>query len=67
MMTMKLATHAMARITPGGTCGRVTGSAETDGAEVFPGWGMAETPSGSMSWFPDLLNKFKLNKFKLFS
>jgi hypothetical protein len=51
MMTMKLAMHAMARIMPGGTRGRVTGSAETDGAEVFPGWDMAETPSGSVSWF----------------
>jgi hypothetical protein len=56
--------HAMARITPDGTRGRVTGSAETDGAEMFPGWDMAETPSGSVL-VPDLLNKFKLNKFKL--
>jgi hypothetical protein len=56
--------HAMARITPGGTRGRVTGSAETDGAEMFPGWDMAETPSGSVL-VPDPLNKFKLNKFKL--
>ena len=39
MMTMKLATHAMARITPGGTCGRVAGSAEAGGAAVVPGVG----------------------------
>jgi hypothetical protein len=37
MMTMKLATHAMARIMPDGTCGRTFGSAEAGGAAVVPG------------------------------
>jgi hypothetical protein len=66
-MTMKLARQAMARVTPGGTCGRVTGSTETGGAAAVPGWDMAATPFGRVSSVPDLLNKFKLNKFKLFS
>jgi hypothetical protein len=64
---MKLAMHAMARITPGGTCGRVTGSAETGGAAAVPGWDMTATPFVKETSVPDLLNKFKLNKFKLFS
>jgi hypothetical protein len=67
MMTMKFATHAMARMTPGGTCARAAraaGSAGVAGATVVLEWDMTATPSGRSSVL-DLLNKFKLNKFKL--
>ncbi len=46
MMTMKLATHAMARMTPGGTCGRAPGPAEAAGAAAVLRWDMTATPSG---------------------
>ena len=49
MMTMKLATHAMARIMPDGTCGRAPGSAKAGGAAVVPGWDMTATPFWSVS------------------
>jgi type II secretory pathway predicted ATPase ExeA len=42
---------AMARITPGGTCGRVTGSAATGGAAAVRGWDMTATPSGGSRRF----------------
>jgi hypothetical protein len=38
-----------------------------DGVTAVPGWDMTATPFGKASSVPDLLNKFKLNKFKLFS
>ena len=47
MMTMKLATHAMARTTPDGTCRRAAGSARAVGAAAVLGWDMTATPSGS--------------------
>ena len=37
MMTMKLATHAMARMTPGGTCRRAAGWPRPAGQRRF--WG----------------------------
>jgi hypothetical protein len=43
MMTMKLATHAMARMTPGRRCGRTAGPA---GAAAVLRWDMTATPSG---------------------
>jgi hypothetical protein len=46
MMTMKLAMHAMARITPGGTCGRTAGSAKAAGAAAVLRWDMTATPFG---------------------
>ena len=65
MMTMKLATHAMARMTPGGTCGPAAGSAKAGRRSGGSGVGHDSDSFGKISSVTDLLNKFKLNKFKL--
>jgi hypothetical protein len=52
MMTMKLATHAMARMTAGGTYGRAAGPAEVSGAAVVLRRDMTAAPSDGFFGFP---------------